>query len=170
MAISASLQGMPLVLRNLNTFQANTRRKIGAGLYRAAVLLMYQSQKLVPIQFGFLRASKFIRSQSQGAGGKNDQIPSVYLGYTSEYAIYVHENLENAHGAAFNRKHMMRILGATKSKKQVGSRTKNTVKSGLFFRGEMQQAKFLESPMRTMRKEMLEEVARTAKISPEDLA
>ena len=119
-----TLKGVNEMRKKLENLKANVRKKVGEGFYRAGVLLMYESQKLVPIQFGFLRASKFIRSQSQGAGGAADKIPSVFLGYTSEYAIYVHENLNAAHGAAFNRKHMKEIVGTAKNKTQIGAKSK----------------------------------------------
>jgi hypothetical protein len=70
---------------------------------------------------------------------------SVVVGYTAAYAVYVHENLEAAHGAAYNAKHAAEIsAGKTKS-----SKTKKGWK-GATSRGPNQQAKFLEQPAREL--------------------
>ena len=63
---------------------------------------------------------------------------SVIVGYTAAYAIHVHENMEAAHGAAYNVKHAQYY--------KRGKR-KGEVK---IQRGPQQQAKFLEQPAREL--------------------
>lgn len=64
---------------------------------------------------------------------------NVVVGYTASYAVYVHENLEAAHGEAFNAKHAAEIAAGAGRKK--GERR-------VMSRGAGQQAKFLEQPAR----------------------
>jgi hypothetical protein len=72
---------------------------------------------------------------------------SVIVGYTAAYAVYVHENLEAAHGQMYNAKYadeiaMTRAMKAAKIPK--GSFTE------WHDRGPNQQAKFLEQPAREL--------------------
>ena len=62
---------------------------------------------------------------------------AVRVGYTANYALFVHENLEAAHGAAFNAKHAAEIAAGTEHS-----------------RGDNQQAKFLETPFRQLRPQL----------------
>src|SRR5208282_1137515 len=89
-----------------------------AGLY-----LYAQSRELAPVDYGNLKASAVVRS----SGPLN-----VEVAYTASYAVYVHENMDALHGAAFNSAYA----------KQLSSHPKK----GPFRhnRGENQQAKFLE--------------------------
>ena len=59
-------------------------RIVGLWLQRA-------SQLLVPVEFGDLKASAFTRHEGTGWN------TVVRVGYTKEYAIYVHENLLAQH-------------------------------------------------------------------------
>jgi hypothetical protein len=52
--------------------------------------LQQKSVDITPVDTGALRASAFTEAES----GSN---PSVIVGYTEEYAIFVHENLEANH-------------------------------------------------------------------------
>lgn len=74
---------------------------------------------------------------------------SVVVGYDAAYAIFVHEDLEAAHGSAYNQKYAEEIAaGKTKSgRKKRGWKGKTS-------RGPNQQAKFLEKPAREMAKEL----------------
>lgn len=67
----------------------------------------------------------------------------VVVGYAASYALIVHENLETAHGVAFNVKH--------------GG------KPGFKNRGPNQQAKYLEQPFRELRSRIMEIVAAAMK-------
>ncbi len=68
---------------------------------------------------------------------------SVIVFYATNYAVYVHENLQAAHGKAYNAKH----------------RGEKKFKS----RGPKQQAKFLEGPARKYQDEIAADIVRAAK-------
>lgn len=83
-----------------------------AGLLEAALKIMNRSMKLVPVLFGNLRASAYVRTAqdltrpdpANLVDKDNEAIPSdelgeigVELGYSANYALYVHENLEAHH-------------------------------------------------------------------------
>ena len=55
------------------------------GLKKAGLLLQRESQKVVPVDLGVLKASAFTRETGAGFA------TVVYVGYTAAYAIYVHE-------------------------------------------------------------------------------
>ena len=139
------LEGLPQVLSRLKGATGDMQNKAGRGLKLAGMFLQRESQKIVPVQLGNLKNSAFTRSM--GTGLRTD----VTVGYTAEYATYVHEDLDKAHGTAFNVKHADEIRSATKKQR--------TAAGGLFNRGEEQQAKFLETPARTKRTEMLAIIA-----------
>lgn len=109
------------------------------GLMRAGLALQRESMKIVPVMTGNLRASAFTRPT--GSGTKFE----VQVGYTAKYALYVHEDLEAAHGSVFNAKHAERIAKAKGRDKKIW-----------FNRGPDQQAKFLEKPFREQRKRLAE--------------
>lgn len=128
----SKLTGMQTVLRRARQRNRQDSAIAESGLMRAGRFLIRESLKLVPVQFGNLKSTWFVRKSGGGFAAK------VRLGYTAGYAIYVHENLDAAHGEAFNRKHA------------------KAIKEGREFRrGVNQQAKFLERPMREKRAEAL---------------
>ena len=113
---------------------------VGRGLKRAGTHLQGVSQKIVPVEQGPLKGSAFTRNVG-GTGWDTD----IVVGYTASYAVFVHEDLEAAHGATFNQKHAKEIANATtKAQKKV-----------FFNRGPNQRAKFLEEPARTTVPEMM---------------
>ncbi len=56
-----------------------------------ALVVKAESQRLVPIDFGILRSSAFIRKTGISFNTK------MQVGYSTAYAIYVHENPEARH-------------------------------------------------------------------------
>ncbi len=102
---------------------------------------------IVPVQLGTLKASCFVRS----VGGKGFDT-DIAVGYTAGYAVYVHEDLTKAHGKEFNVKHADEIAAAAGT-------PRGTAKGGMFPRGENQQTKFLERPMREERAGILKVIA-----------
>ena len=145
MASMVKIMGMSQVLKNLATVDTRLQDAAARGLKLAGLFLQRESQEIVPVQFGTLKASAFTRAS--GSGYKTD----VIVGYTAAYAVYVHENLEALHGAAYNAAHSKRIAEAVRTKT-------STVRSGSFARGANQQAKFLERPAREKRQDMLKMV------------
>ncbi len=74
---------------------------------------------------------------------------NVNVGYAASYALFVHENLEAAHGEAFNAKHAS-DFGKRNKKGQFLKGTQGKR------RGPGQQAKYLEQPFREMRSELMQ--------------
>jgi len=103
------------------------------GLKRAGLLVQRESMKEVPVDTGNLRGSSFCRNVG-GAGFSAD----VGVGYTASYAVFVHENMDAAHGEAFNKKYAEEIARETMNN-----------------RGPKQKAKFLEDPVKRLRRHVL---------------
>lgn len=112
------------------------------GLKKAGLLLLAESQKLVPVWRGPLKASG--RTTNIGGKGYSADVVVAY-GAGANYAVVVHEDLDKVHGAAFNR----RYAGEIRNARTPGQ------KAYYFKRGENQQAKFLETPARLFRPAML---------------
>ena len=132
MAKLASISGIDKIIRNLGRIDAQIARGVARGLKRGGLLLQRESQKIVPVDKGPLKASAFTRNIG-GSGFKTD----IIVGYTTAYAVYVHEDLEAAHGEAFNRKYAEQIA--------------DTANKQFHNRGSNQQAKFLEQPARELK-------------------
>lgn len=147
------VQGVDKVVANLRIAGRKIADRISAGLYKAGLYLQRESQLIVPVQLGNLKASAYTRKL--GSGERTD----VIVGYTASYAVFVHENPKAAHGKEFNVKHAQEIARAgsmTRSKKTGKEKWKpasmmGTAQGGMFPRGENQQYKFLETPARTKR-------------------
>lgn len=141
--------GVDTVLKNMMKAKTRIGDHIANGLVKAGAFVLHESKEIVPVQFGDLKRSGFVRRF--GSGFRTD----VIVGYTAEYAAIVHENPKAAHGRAFNVKHAAAIAKAIANKRA-------TVKSGMFNRGESQQFKYLETPCRTKRQEILAIIANEA--------
>lgn len=128
----ARLDGIERLKKALEARERRYAAGIARGLKKAGAFLLRQSLQEVPVQFGVLRSSGTVRSAGSGMQ------TVVFVGYQAKYALYVHENLEAAHGTAFNVKHADKIAAAkTPAEKRVW-----------FNRGPKQAAKFLERPLR----------------------
>jgi hypothetical protein len=88
MAKVNTIVGLDIVRKNFKrrnkTLAAGTER----GLKMAGLHLQREAQKLVPIDFGVLKASAFTRHTGSGYSTK------VHVGFSAFYAIFVHENVE----------------------------------------------------------------------------
>lgn len=62
--------------------------KVELGLKTAGLFLQRESQLLVPVDFGILKASAFTRAEGKGFS------TLVLVGYTAFYAMFVHEMVE----------------------------------------------------------------------------
>lgn len=141
------VSGLPTVLRNLRRAVDKIGAATARGGVKAGLFLQAKSMDIVPVQLGTLKASCFCRN----IGGRSFDF-DVVVGYNTEYAVFVHEDLTKAHGRAFNIKHAQEIADA------VGT-PRGTAKGGMFPRGENQQAKFLERPMRQCRGDIIRIIA-----------
>jgi hypothetical protein len=110
------------------------------GLVLAGKLVQRESMAIVPVDYGNLKASAFTRLDKE-----NTNRPEVVVGYTANYAVYVHENLDAAHGAAFNAKYAGELRAARRLRRQRRGGTTGPFRHS---RGPNQQAKFLERPLR----------------------
>lgn len=99
---AATLQGVEMVLRDFIGLEQQGRRRAAIGLRRAALQLLRDSKKLVPVDTGALRASgqisdRYVDRTAPGAlvlppGGTFAQYTmTVYVVYTVYYALFVHE-------------------------------------------------------------------------------
>jgi hypothetical protein len=143
------LEGIDRFLGNLNRADAKIGRAVEKGLKAGAIHLRNESMKIVPYQIGNLHGSAYPPRNVGGRGYKAD----IVVGYTAEYAVWVHERPNKpphgpTHGIEFNVKHAAEIAAA------VGT-TLGTAKGGMFNRKPEEQWKFLETPMRTERKNIL---------------
>jgi len=141
------VKGIGAILKNMDKHKKSVGSAFATGLKTAGLFLQGESQAIVPFQLGELHGSAFTRN----VGGKGFDA-DVVVGYTAKYAPFVHENLDAAHGKEFN------IIYAEAIAAAVGTK-KGTAKGGMFNRGENQQAKFLETPARNKRKEIIQIVA-----------
>lgn len=128
----AQVTGVRSFLTNLRAQNLRIQAGVERGLKRAGLLLLRYAQKIVPVEFGLLKASGFVRVEGYGLASR------VNVGFTASYAIFVHENLDAAHGAAYNAKYADDIKAGRKKA-----------------RGVNQQAKFVERPAREHRPELL---------------
>lgn len=125
MANIAFVTGVSAILRNLKTRNAQLEAGVQRGLKKAGLALQRESQRVVPVDTGNLKASAFTRAE--GAGYDT----TVHVGYTAAYALHVHENVE------------MKLKG----------QPRNT--QGRYWDPQGRgQAKFLEEPARRMEGEL----------------
>lgn len=68
-----------------------TAKGLRVGLFRAGLFLQRESQKIVPVDKNFLRPSATTRATG------NDRSPEVVVGYGTDYALYVHEDMQARH-------------------------------------------------------------------------
>jgi len=105
----------------------------GAGCERgmkiSGLMVLRKSQKEVPVEFGPLKASGFTRNEGTGKGFN----AIIAIGYTAAYSIFVHENMDNLHGEAFNAAYAKEIANPL---------------SKVHSRGPGQKSKFLEDPVK----------------------
>jgi len=160
MARVGKIKGVKKLLVQFKNKKVKNAKGIEQGLKLAGMHLFNKSQELVPIFRGNLRASGTVRSI--GSGFKTE----VIVGYGTDYAIYVHENLGEsskstfaAHGKTFNQKYSKEIADPPKWVNLWGEKVKGSLY--YFKRGVKQQAKFLETPVR-MESITMQKIIRTA--------
>jgi hypothetical protein len=136
MASVAGILGLNFVIRNLIGSQQRLAVGLQRGLKRAGLKLQRESQKLVPIETGALKASAYTRAFGAGFSTK------VAVGYTAAYALPVHE------AVAMKLKGQLR--GAPEG--HPGYRGRYWDPQG------KAQAKFLEQPARRMARQLRQEI------------
>ena len=129
-----AVEGVQQILSAAKQITKRLEAGVARGLKIGGLFLQRKSMEIVPVDQGNLRASSFTRASGRGFNTE------VRVGYTAEYAVYVHENLDAAHGAEYNAKY------------------------GEGLRGNNQQAKFLEQPARQYAAQIGDLVREEAKV------
>ena len=171
MAAIMWMTGVSALVSNLKRADARIQAACQRGIAAGANHLRTKSMEIVPVQTGVLKASCHAPRNIGGHGFKCDYVISYGAGTSGKYAVYVHEDLTKAHGKAFNIKHAAEIAAAghyvtsktTGKQKWKADTFLGTAQGGMFPRGENQQAKFLEQPMRTERKTIIGIISRIAR-------
>ncbi len=158
------------IRRVISQMKAKYQRQAKAaevGMKRAGLFLQRESMEIVPVDTGNLKASSFTRHTGQGF------TTVVIIGYTAAYAIFVHENLNAAHGREYNIKYAKQIARGDsyykkitvnyKSGKVGKRRVKKRYKVTYHKRGENQQAKYLEQPVRKLRRDIIRRIVKDIK-------
>lgn len=105
----AKVTGVGAVVKRLATAKNDCAKGMERGLVKAALLVQRESQKIVPVDTGALKNSAFTRKV--GSGFSTDAI----VGYTQNYAIFVHENLEAKHAPGKTAQFLLKPMLALRS-------------------------------------------------------
>lgn len=105
MASLIKVTGVKQVQQRLKAAALAQGAKAAANAYRAGLYVQRESQKIVPIDTGNLRNTAFTRNIG-GAGWLHD----VIVGYTANYAVYVHEDPNARHAEGKTYKFLEKIL------------------------------------------------------------
>lgn len=80
-----ALKGLDSVIKNLNKEISNIEGDIFDGLKAAGLFIEGEAVELAPAEFGVLRNSSFSQAERRTNGSV------VKVGFTAEYAAFVHE-------------------------------------------------------------------------------
>lgn len=144
----SNVTGWNEVSAGLKLKKAKLDELIPKALGAAGLFLQGQSQRLVPVDFGILKASAFTRAAGKGSA------TVVNVGYTANYAMFVHEMPSGLDPARFGRE------------RQPG----NPSRGHFWDPSGRGQSKFLEAPARDSgnRTKMLAIVRNACRIAPDD--
>lgn len=140
--IRAKVDGVQRVAANLNRELRGVENRSRAGMWAAGLKVRAEAQRRVPVEFGNLRASAYTRFVEGSSRSK----PTVEIGFTAKYAIYVHENVEE------------RLRGLPRP-----PRRGRSVGIGVYW-GPRGRSKYLESALQDLRGEVLRIVAAYAAV------
>lgn len=86
------------IFNGFNKLRSNMRRKVNQiergqcrALMKSGRLVERRAKQKTPVEWGNLKASGYSRWESSG------KTPLVEIGYTADYAVPVHEDLESWH-------------------------------------------------------------------------
>jgi len=137
MADIRAITGIEQVLATLRRKNNALAAGFARGVKLAGLTLQKESQRLVPVDFGVLKASAFTRATGRGYNTE------VNVGYTASYAIYVHESVE------------MKLKGQPRPHPHKGQYWDPQGRG---------QAKFLEEPARRLRTTLRQIIVDNTKI------
>ena len=86
-----TVQGVMDLAATIAKQEAVTMKGLRKGLYRAGLFLQRESQKIVPVDTTVLRESATTIMEGSGMD------VAAVVSYATDYAVYVHENLEVKH-------------------------------------------------------------------------
>lgn len=87
MGFKVEVKGVRQVQQNLNKEIAAIKGRTVGGLLAAGLIIQADAQRRVPVEYGKLRQFAFTRKAQN-----NPQ--AVEVGFSADYAVYVHENLQ----------------------------------------------------------------------------
>ena len=135
--------GVQEVLQNLKAQEALIGKRVAGAIKLAGLILQRESQKLVPVDTGNLKASAFTRATGEGLS------TVVNVGYTAAYALFVHEAVG------------MKLKGVPRGAAEKGAKGYR----GHYWDPQGQaQAKFLEEPLRRLSPKLKQMIANACKI------
>lgn len=156
--VTIEVKGINKLIRNLRRYHTVTVRKAERGLNAASHFIQRESQKIVPVQTGFLKGSAGVRKE-----GKLHYVVGYFGGsHPDWYAAWVHEipglNIASpvTHGKLFNIKH------AADFAKAAGTPW-GTAAGGMFPRKPEEQWKYLEKPIKDNQSNILKIIANEIK-------
>ncbi|QDP55374.1 MAG: hypothetical protein Tp176DCM1853251_58 [Prokaryotic dsDNA virus sp.] len=82
--MAVEVEGLDDLNRRLNSMRKKAPQAVARAAFAAGLKIQGESQKRVPVEYGNLRASAYTQKIKLGAE----------VGYTSAYALFVHENME----------------------------------------------------------------------------
>lgn len=85
------VKGMRKVLQNINREIEGKKKATMAGLLAFGNVVLGEAKRRVPREYGNLVGSGYAR---KAADGKKDSKPKVEVGFSADYALWVHENVE----------------------------------------------------------------------------
>jgi len=141
------------LIAKIGVVKTNMAAGLERGLVKGGGLLYNESRRFCPVMTGTLKASARVEKKGSGLttdvivsyGSKNDE--------KVQYAVYVHQDMEKAHGWRFNTKHADRIANAHTPEQR----------KYYFNRKPEEQAKFLERPAREQKDAILNIIAEEVK-------
>jgi hypothetical protein len=91
MATNFSVFGTEVMLARLKKMRTDVPKELNKALYREAQAIFRKSQRLVPVDKGFLKGSGVVE------GPTNNEVLIGYGGPAAPYALYVHEDPDAQH-------------------------------------------------------------------------
>lgn len=88
---TAYLTGADKLISGLRVHQSKLAPAVEEGLVRAGLYLQRESMQIVPVDLGNLKASAATRKEGTGFN------TAVFVVYTANYAVFVHEDLRMQH-------------------------------------------------------------------------
>ena len=99
-----TIVGIPETIKRLKRYREAGEIAAENAAIEAANLILEESLKLCPIDTGYLRSTGKIVVQGSGYGIQ------VTVGYSADYAVYVHENLEAYHNPPTQAQFLSEVL------------------------------------------------------------